>query len=434
MDEFLGACASSATESSGTTVFRQRLRAVVHSIPDTLVNANEVAEKSIQILEWARANKVNAGQLVCYAWRVLVSVTSVLSVSTTPEGFVSKVIHLTKYLLIDEDADVRLHTARQVSRLAKEPAFESELLNELLAIQPDTLVSDPIVWKGADQLYWLLNRLVRFDLNKHKLNDDIEDLEALYASHLLQLIDDVQRRPVVEVNASSTPDYVLVGQMNLLSTIAKYWPQELEQADLIDNIFRQCLFAVKATRSPLPKCKTAESRAAAYKLLLILSRNSSANFSLVLSLVAANHSAPYQALNTWEYFVGSEDRSAAGYVGINNLGATCYMNSLFQQWYMMPSLRASLLSANVTAGGASNLRTCFGDGCYFLYIEIDYWVTQMRTCYSNFSNSLDTYKRVRRCRTTLATFATVSRILRERQPTPLSSKTSMSSSICYVSV
>lgn len=37
-------------------------------------------------------------------------------------------------------------------------------------------------------------------------------------------------------------------------------------------------------------------------------------------------------------------RSVGGYVGIKNGGATCYMNSLFQQLYMQPSIRQVLLA------------------------------------------------------------------------------------------
>ena len=38
-------------------------------------------------------------------------------------------------------------------------------------------------------------------------------------------------------------------------------------------------------------------------------------------------------------------RGAGAFVGIKNGGATCYMNSLFQQLFMQPSIRHYLLAA-----------------------------------------------------------------------------------------
>jgi len=37
------------------------------------------------------------------------------------------------------------------------------------------------------------------------------------------------------------------------------------------------------------------------------------------------------------------DKSRTGYVGLRNLGSTCYMNSLFQQFFMMQDFREALL-------------------------------------------------------------------------------------------
>lgn len=38
------------------------------------------------------------------------------------------------------------------------------------------------------------------------------------------------------------------------------------------------------------------------------------------------------------------EKSSTGYVGIKNLGCICYMNSLFQQLFMIQSFRNDLLS------------------------------------------------------------------------------------------
>lgn len=40
----------------------------------------------------------------------------------------------------------------------------------------------------------------------------------------------------------------------------------------------------------------------------------------------------------------NKDKSQTGYVGIKNLGCICYMNSLLQQLYMIPSFREALLN------------------------------------------------------------------------------------------
>lgn len=39
-----------------------------------------------------------------------------------------------------------------------------------------------------------------------------------------------------------------------------------------------------------------------------------------------------------------DSRSSAGYVGLKNAGATCYMNSVLQQLYMSPSVPESILA------------------------------------------------------------------------------------------
>lgn len=48
----------------------------------------------------------------------------------------------------------------------------------------------------------------------------------------------------------------------------------------------------------------------------------------------------------WDYWPHEDGRSECGYVGLTNLGATCYMASCMQHLYMMPQARASILAAN----------------------------------------------------------------------------------------
>lgn len=46
----------------------------------------------------------------------------------------------------------------------------------------------------------------------------------------------------------------------------------------------------------------------------------------------------------FQYMPPVDSRSCAGFVGLKNGGATCYMNSLLQQLYMIPGIPESILS------------------------------------------------------------------------------------------
>jgi ubiquitin carboxyl-terminal hydrolase 9/24 len=58
---------------------------------------------------------------------------------------------------------------------------------------------------------------------------------------------------------------------------------------------------------------------------------------MVLSVVQTQHCA-------LQYLPPVDGRSLAGFVGLKNGGATCYMNSVIQQLYMMPGIAESILS------------------------------------------------------------------------------------------
>ena len=50
----------------------------------------------------------------------------------------------------------------------------------------------------------------------------------------------------------------------------------------------------------------------------------------------------------WNYWPHELERSSAGYVGLVNLGATCYMASCVQQLFMIPKARAALLQVEAS--------------------------------------------------------------------------------------
>ena len=152
-------------------------------------------------------------------------------------------------------------------------------------------------------------------------------------------------------------DRTLIGYLNLISKlIQKIGIHEIkliaDQKGLMEELFNKCLFPDDAkpleqditedvdTQRGLSgnKCKTKESRSAAFTLLWTLCKNS----PLLLDTLLRNCMVPLveriERYKGWNYIPASDARSS-GFVGLRNLGCICYMNSMIQQFFMIPSFR-----------------------------------------------------------------------------------------------
>ena len=59
---------------------------------------------------------------------------------------------------------------------------------------------------------------------------------------------------------------------------------------------------------------------------------------------------PDSSLNEWDFAPLVGPRPNRSFVGLKNGGATCYMNSVFQQLFMIRPLRTALLSVKIPTG------------------------------------------------------------------------------------
>lgn len=100
-----------------------------------------------------------------------------------------------------------------------------------------------------------------------------------------------------------------------------------------------------------PFCEEPSTLQAAYDLLAALCDGCLPNLRLVVdSIIEMFVNPPYdQPLAEWEYSPPVRPRPPKGFVGLKNAGATCYMNSVLQQLYMIPEIRNGILSVPETA-------------------------------------------------------------------------------------
>ncbi|CAG8488554.1 749_t:CDS:10, partial [Cetraspora pellucida] len=163
----------------------------------------------------------------------------------------------------------------------------------------------------------------------------------------------IRLHPIKEQFNSPNEDTVVVGLIQLMTIIVAEHPEfkRLPNDDLLDLIFNDCLFEVPTLEhagSVLPpKCKLEASRTAALDLLNELVKDCPENFVRITELYLRQLDRGEQLNDNWNYCPKTCQKASAGYVGLSNLGATCYVNSIIQQFFMNTAFRESLFSAPV---------------------------------------------------------------------------------------
>lgn len=144
-----------------------------------------------------------------------------------------------------------------------------------------------------------------------------------------------------------SPDDGLFGLLNLMANLVKFDPQfkfTEEGQQFIGKIFQSLFELPSPDDRDKPKCKSHGARAAAYDLLVEMCKNAPKNYLLLHGKLMQQHRAGPHSPYPWDYWPRDEGRSECGYVGLTNLGATCYMASCIQHLFMTPQTRDAILS------------------------------------------------------------------------------------------
>lgn len=97
-------------------------------------------------------------------------------------------------------------------------------------------------------------------------------------------------------------------------------------------------------------CSTGALQSAAFDLLVGLSVGCAQNCEYLVNMLTDMFYSEYEApLQEWDYLPPVGPRPPDGFVGLKNAGATCYMNSVLQQLYMVESIRTGLLACDGAA-------------------------------------------------------------------------------------
>ncbi|KAK7104124.1 hypothetical protein V1264_018890 [Littorina saxatilis] len=202
---------------------------------------------------------------------------------------------------------------------------------------------------GCRDYFWLVCHLLE-GLGKEEATSQQDtgiDLDSLMR-HCSSLI---ASRPYHETRHGYEEDDGLCGLLRLQCAILKHNTRFKESAEgkaLVKDAF-DYLFALPSTsKRYLPLCKSSASRSASFDLLIEVAKGSPENYSRLQRLLMSQHRKESHLPYPFEYWPQDDGRSKAAYVGIQNLGATCYMAAALQFLFMIPDLRESILQAKVT--------------------------------------------------------------------------------------
>uniref|UniRef100_A0A8D0HGX1 Ubiquitin carboxyl-terminal hydrolase 24 n=1 Tax=Sphenodon punctatus TaxID=8508 RepID=A0A8D0HGX1_SPHPU len=217
------------------------------------------------------------------------------------------------------------------------------------------LWSPTSIMRGINQRY-LLDDLTSSEMEQLKISP------AVMLEDEITWLDNFEPNRTAECETSEADNILLAGHLSLIKTLLSLCGAEKEMLGsslikpLLDDFLFRASRIILNSHSPAgsaaitqqdfhPKCSTANSRLAAYEVLVMLADSSPSNLQLITKeLLSMHHQLDPSLTKEFDYLPPVDNRSCSGFVGLKNGGATCYMNAVFQQLYMQPGLPEALLS------------------------------------------------------------------------------------------
>uniref|UniRef100_A0A8C5P965 ubiquitinyl hydrolase 1 n=1 Tax=Leptobrachium leishanense TaxID=445787 RepID=A0A8C5P965_9ANUR len=217
--------------------------------------------------------------------------------------------------------------------------------------------------KHAGDYFTLLRHLLNYAYNS---NINIPNAEVLLNNEidwLKRIRDDVKR-----TGETGIEETILEGHLGVTKELLAFQTPEKKYhigcekggANLIKELIDDFIFPasnvylqyMKSGELPaeqaIPVCSSPATISAGFELLVALAVGCVRNLKQIVDILNDMYYTGCEALTEWEYLPPVGPRPPKGFVGLKNAGATCYMNSVIQQLYMIPAIRNGILAIEGT--------------------------------------------------------------------------------------
>ena len=205
-----------------------------------------------------------------------------------------------------------------------------------------SVIADP---SSGQEYFSLFENLMRIYLEKEEERASDADFVSYLVKSITTALDEfLQNAFWSEENGDCSS---LRGLLTIMCSICRLKPPFVtsdQGLELIKSLMK-CLFKIES-ETKTPKLVNPDSRKAAFDLIIQLASGCVKNYDFIYSSLMKQNSKEFHAPYPWSYWPLDERRSEAGFVGLINLGATCYMATALQHLFMIHEARSAILSAN----------------------------------------------------------------------------------------
>lgn len=216
--------------------------------------------------------------------------------------------------------------------------------------------------KNSHEYFQLLCRLLNF---AYMYNCPLSTAETLLNQEIKWL--KTTKEQVKETGSTGVEEAVLDGHLGIAKELLSFISPEKKfqigsdentGINLIKELVEDFIFPASkmmlhlqktgelSGEQAVPVCSTPLTLSSAFELLVSLCDNCAPNMKLLVTMLTDMfYTENDEGLQEWDYLPPIGPRPISGFVGLKNAGATCYMNSVLQQLYMVPGIRIGLLAA-----------------------------------------------------------------------------------------